>query len=157
MARVFICLGSNLSRREENVAKALDLLFEKVRMISKSSLYETKPVGYSPQPDFLNAVAEMETELSPQELLLFLLKIEQQLGRKRSIKNGPRVIDLDLLFYEDKIVNETTLVIPHPRLHERAFVLEPLCEIAPTLMHPILQKSVQQLWKEWRDQFRAKQ
>ena len=109
-----------------------------ITLLAVSSLYRTAPVGYLDQDWFLNAAVCIETSLSPRDLLAELLAIERQLGRVRTVRNGPRSIDLDILLWEDLIVREDDLVIPHPRLHERLFVLEPLAEIAPNMLHPVL-------------------
>lgn len=147
MVKVYIGLGSNLGDKGENLKKAVDLLKEKCKILKSSSLYETEPVGYKEQGWFLNCAIEIKTNLNPQELLEFLLLIEKRLGRVRAIKNGPRTIDLDILFYDNKIINENNLIVPHPRLHERAFVLEPLNEICPNFVHPVLKKSINKLYK----------
>ena len=147
MPQVFIALGSNLSDRLKSLERAQDL----IRKISKifgfrvSPVYETDPVGGPKQRKYLNAVVEFETDLSPQELLTKLLEIETQLGRKRSVKNAPRTIDLDLLFYGDQIIHEPGLTVPHPRLHERWFVLKPLSDLAPEWVHPTMKKTVKEL------------
>lgn len=139
MTRAYIGLGSNLGDREATIRRALALLAaaEGVELVAVSSLRETEPVGFAPQPRFLNGAAAVETDLSPRELLERLLAIERALGRVRSgPRFGPRRIDLDLLVYGDAQVEEPGLSVPHPRLHERRFVLEPLRELAPDLVVP---------------------
>ena len=143
MAIAYLSLGSNLGDREGCIRKALALLKEKCKMLKTSSLYETEPVGYKDQPLFLNCAVKAETSMGPQELLAFLQSVEKRLGRGTS--NGPRVIDLDLLFYNNMVLNEENLAIPHPRAHERRFVLEPLKEIEPGFVHPVLAKTVEEL------------
>jgi len=145
MVRVFIGVGSNLGNRQENIDNALSLLAPRCKIIKKSSIYETEPVGYEKQGKFLNLVVIVGTELKALEMLDFLLDIEKKLGRVRGIKNGPRTIDLDILFYGDDIIESKDLIVPHPRLHERLFVLEPLNEIDNEKMHPVLKKSVKEL------------
>ncbi len=145
MAIAYLSLGSNLGDRETNISSALKILGQKVRISKVSSLYETEPVGYKDQPWFLNCVCSVETELSPQALLKFAKAIERKMGRKRTIRFGPRVIDIDILFYDGLILDSSDLVIPHPRLAERAFVLVPLKEIAPGLMHPLLGLTVEEI------------
>jgi len=137
MATSYLSLGSNLGDREANIASALKMLGQETQILKVSSLYETEPVGYKDQPWFLNCVCAMETELSPQALLKFAKAIERNLGRERTIRFGPRAIDIDILFYDGLILDSSDLVIPHPRLAERAFVLVPLKEIAPNLVHPL--------------------
>jgi 2-amino-4-hydroxy-6-hydroxymethyldihydropteridine diphosphokinase len=140
MPRIFVGLGSNLGDREENLDRALDLLNGYApRLVFCSSFYETEPVGVTDQPKFLNAVAEVRSDnLSPRELLDRLLEIERELGRDRTTEErwGPRTIDLDLLLYGDEVIDEPGLTVPHPRLAERRFVLEPLHELAPELVLP---------------------
>ncbi|AJG40763.1 2-amino-4-hydroxy-6-hydroxymethyldihydropteridine pyrophosphokinase [Thermotoga sp. RQ7] len=146
MAKVVIALGSNLGDREMNLKTAIVKMKERGMYIEKlSSFVETEPYGYTDQPKFLNAVCLVETDLSPRTLLNTLLEIEREMGRVRTVKWGPRVIDLDIVFYENLIVNEEGLIIPHPDAHNRLFVLEPLSEIAPDLVHPVLKKTVQEL------------
>jgi len=141
-----IALGSNLGDREMNLKTAIVKMKGRCMYIEKlSSFVETEPYGYTDQPKFLNAVCLVETDLSPRTLLNTLLEIEREMGRVRTVKWGPRVIDLDIVFYEDLIVNEEGLIIPHPDAHNRLFVLEPLSEIAPDLVHPVLKKTVQEL------------
>lgn len=140
MARAFIGMGSNLGEPEELIRAALELLDaeEGIEVLKVSSLRETDPVGYEDQPRFLNGAAELETEFPPRQLLERLLEIERRLGRVRSEgpRFGPRTIDLDLLLYGEEIVEEPGLTLPHPRLHERRFALEPLAELDPALEVP---------------------
>ncbi len=137
-ARVFIALGANIVRPAEQIRQATALLaaLPQIRLVRTSSLYASAPVGYADQPDFINAVAEISTTLPPRRLLEAMQAIENELGRERSIPNGPRTIDLDLILYGDQTVAEHGLRVPHPRMHERAFVLVPLCEIDPELNIP---------------------
>jgi 2-amino-4-hydroxy-6-hydroxymethyldihydropteridine diphosphokinase len=128
--RIYLGLGSNLGDRLLNLTRAVDELGERrVRTINSSRVYETEPVGGPPQPPYLNAVIEVETDLEPRELLRAGLDVETELGRVRGERWGPRVIDIDLLTYGDRDVFEPDLVVPHPRMHERAFVLVPLLEL----------------------------
>lgn len=147
MSIVFIGLGSNIGNRDLNIEMALEKLQKKgVKILCYSSFYATKPYGYTDQPEFLNGVAEITTDLTPRCLLNLLLDIESELGRKRRIKWGPRIIDLDILFYDDLVIDEKGLTIPHPDLHNRRFVLEPLNEIDPEFIHPVLGKTVKELY-----------
>jgi 2-amino-4-hydroxy-6-hydroxymethyldihydropteridine diphosphokinase len=140
VAKAFVGIGSNLGEPERQIAAALELLRAEdgIEVVAVSSLRETEPVGYRDQPNFLNGAAALETELSPRELLERLLAIERRLGRKRATgpRFGPRTIDLDLLVYGDEVVNEPGLTVPHPRLAERRFALEPLAELDPLLEIP---------------------
>ena len=137
MPRAYIGLGSNLGDREATLQHALRLLGERVEIVAVSSFRETEPWGYVDQPPFLNAAAAVETELSPRGLLDALLEVESALGRTRDgLRYGPRTIDLDLLLYEDDVVSEPGLTVPHPWLHERRFALEPLAELEPELSVP---------------------
>lgn len=146
MANVLIGIGSNIGERKENIGKAISLLKEKCRILKMSPLYETEPIGYRYQEWFLNCAIKVKTSLKPQELLDFLQSIEKRLGRVRTIKNGPRTVDLDMLFYGKKIINESNLIVPHPRLHKRLFVLKPLKDICPDFVHPILKKNIKGLY-----------
>jgi len=140
--QVYLGLGANLGDRQQNLARALHLIHSFAVIQQQSSIYETKPVGYLDQPDFLNLVCYATTELSPSALLQSAKQIEKQLGRQASFRNAPRVIDIDILLYDDLVLESPELTIPHPRLAERAFVLVPLAEIAPVLTHPILKLSI---------------
>lgn len=147
MSIVFIGLGSNMGNKTANMEKAV-LELGKVpgnKVLAVSSFYKTEPVGGIEQNWFVNAVAELETTLSPGELLNTLLDIEKSLGRIRGVKWGPRVIDLDILLYDNLVMDEEGLSIPHPYLHERGFVLVPLVEIAPKVMHPKFKKCMSEL------------
>ena len=131
--RAFIALGSNLAEPEQQVSQAFAALAQlpQTRLLARSSLYRSAPVGYAEQADFINAVAHIETGLAPHDLLQSLLGIERTFGRVRDFRNAPRTLDLDLLLYADLMFHEPGLTLPHPRMHERAFVLLPLVEIAP--------------------------
>jgi 2-amino-4-hydroxy-6-hydroxymethyldihydropteridine diphosphokinase len=136
--RAFVALGSNLENPEQQVRRALAELdtLPQTRVTARSALYRTAPVGYDNQPDFVNAAAEIETGLAPLALLHALLALETAHGRERPFPNAPRVLDLDLLFYDDLVMDEPELTLPHPRLHERGFVLFPLADLAPGLTVP---------------------
>ena len=138
MARAFVGLGSNLANPEKQLEAALVAinLLPKTSVVRHSSLYSSAPVGYLDQPDFVNAVAELETQLSPRELLAALLALELEFGRTREFLNAPRTLDLDVLLYDDLQQHEPGLTIPHAQMHLRAFVLQPLLEIAPTVSIP---------------------
>lgn len=135
MHQAFIALGSNLQNPQAQVKRALQTIANtaNIKLIKASSLYKTAPVGYDNQPDFINAVAEIETTLSPLELLHILLAIETAHGRERPFPNAPRVLDLDVLLYENTVINTPELTLPHPRMHLRGFVMLPLAEIAPKI------------------------
>lgn len=135
MAKGFIGVGSNLGDRINNIQNALKLLKkEKIRILKQSTFIETKPVGGPKQGKFLNGVLEIETKLEPIKLLKTLKAIEKKLGRSKAVKNCPRIIDLDILLYEDKVIKSAKLTIPHPKMHERSFVIKPLKEIAPEIV-----------------------
>jgi len=145
MAQAYIALGSNIGDPVANLTRALAQLAQLGMVSAVSSYYDTAPVGYDDQPRFVNAACLLETALSPQDLLIALKRIEGRLGRTAAVRNGPRVIDLDILLYDDLVLRTAPLEIPHPRLHERAFVLRPLEEIAPYMRHPLLNQTVRQL------------
>jgi len=134
----FISLGSNLDDPQDQVLRALQALggLPQTRVLARSSLYRSAPVGYLEQPDFINAVAKLETALSPRALLDALLELERECGRTREFRNAPRTLDLDVLLYDDSRCHEHGLTIPHPQMHLRAFVLRPLLEIAPDCVIP---------------------
>ena len=140
--KAYLGVGTNMGHKQANVDEAIKLINAsgntKVTKISK--MYETKPVGYLEQDDFLNCALEINTLLSPKELVRFLLEVEKGLKRERVIKWGPRTIDLDVLLYDNIISEDEEIIIPHPRMHERLFVMEPLCDIAANVIHPILMK-----------------
>ena len=144
-ATAYLGLGSNLGDRERNLALALSLLSERVEVGRVSSVYETEPVGYQEQPLFLNMVCRVTTRLSARQLMRLIITVEKSMGRVRSFRNAARIIDIDILFSDDAVVKTRHLTIPHPRLAERAFVLTPLDEIAPDLIHPELDKSIAEL------------
>jgi len=145
MATAYIGLGSNLGDRLATLRAAVQRLETLGRITGVSSLYETEPVGYVEQPRFLNAVVALETAQAPITLLRSLLDIERDLGRTRSFADAPRTLDLDLLLVDDEILDTAELTLPHPRLHERAFVLVPLAELAPQMVHPGAGQTTQQL------------
>ncbi len=145
--KAYIGLGSNMGDKNNNIKQALEYIEKQrgIKITKCSSLINTKPWGYMEQDDFINAVIEVSTFLEPEELLEVLLEIEKILGRERTIKWGPRSIDLDILMYDQFITHEDNLIIPHPRMHEREFVLKSLVEIAPHLIHPVLKRSMSDL------------
>jgi 2-amino-4-hydroxy-6-hydroxymethyldihydropteridine diphosphokinase len=159
MARVFLSLGSNFTNRSEKIQRAINLLnHNHIKITRVSPIYQTEPAGFISifgiglpfghnQPDFLNCVVEAFTDFEPEELMFIIIKIEKALGRKRvpSIRNLPRTIDIDILFYDDRVISTPFLVIPHPKLKDRAFVLVPLCDLAPDFIHPVLNKTIREL------------
>tara|TARA_Y100000588_G_scaffold292634_1_gene312044 strand:+ start:2005 stop:2499 length:495 start_codon:yes stop_codon:yes gene_type:complete len=148
--KALIGIGSNLGSPAENCRKAVASLCEseEINVIKQSSLYESEPIGKKNQPWFVNTVIEIQTSLSPERLLKKLLNIEQQFGRTRNEKWGPRIIDLDILDYDGRIINSESLTLPHPEMLNRRFVLEPLSEISGSIIHPVQNKSIQSLLNE---------
>ena len=149
-------MGGNLGDRLENFSLATNALKKFMIIISESLVYETAAWGIINQPSFLNKVLFVETELSAFELLQALLEIEEHIGRKRLVKFGPRLIDIDILFFNDEIVESEKLIIPHPEIQNRRFALIPMNEVAPTLKHPVLKKSINQLLQDCPDQLDVK-
>jgi 2-amino-4-hydroxy-6-hydroxymethyldihydropteridine diphosphokinase len=142
---VYLALGTNLGHRLENLQAAVDALAPEVIVSAESKIYETPAWGYEDQPAFLNMAIKAETDLEPEPLLKYLKALEVRLGRAQSFRWGPRLIDMDILFYDDLVVDTQSVVLPHPRLQERAFVLVPLADIAPDFIHPVLKKTIKEL------------
>jgi 2-amino-4-hydroxy-6-hydroxymethyldihydropteridine diphosphokinase len=142
---VYLALGSNLGVRSVNLKNAINNLTPQMNVKAKSHVYETAPWGFADQPALLNQVVKAETYLEPEALLQHLKRLESVMGRVPSFQNGPRLIDIDILFFDDLVLNSPIVQIQHPRLHERAFVLMPMNDLAPELVHPILQKSIGEL------------
>lgn len=152
MFQVYLLLGANLGDRFDQIRSAFQEIEKQVgRVIRYSSLYETAAWGVEDEPNYLNQVLLVETTLKPLDVLKRINKVEKQLGRVRNLKWESRLIDIDILFYEDLLINSPELIIPHPYLHLRKFTLIPLHEIAPDLIHPVLKKSTQELLKELKD------
>lgn len=141
---VYLSLGTNMGDKKKNLLEAIERIgkLENTKVTVQSTILETEPFGYTEQDMFLNACIEIKTLFTPQELLEKLLNIELEMGRVRTIKWGPRIIDIDILFFDDEIIQDKNLAVPHPWISERMFVLEPLCEIAPNLIHPLERKPV---------------
>jgi len=150
--KVYLSIGGNLGKRKANLAKAVFLIEQQIgAIVALSHLYETKAWGVENQPDFLNQALIVNTSFSPEKVLAYALSIETKMGRKREQKWYTRLIDIDLLFFEQAIINTEDLTLPHPYLAERNFVLTPLAQIAPDFIHPILKKSIKDLLKDCRD------
>ena len=151
--KVYLSLGSNMGDKRENLLEAIkrDGELENTEVVKSSTILETEPFGYIEQDNFLNACLEVKTLLTPQEFLSSILKIELDMGRVREIKWGPRVIDIDILFYDAEIIQEDNLAVPHPWICEREFVLEPLSEIAPNYVHPLERKTIMMLARKLKE------
>ena len=145
MQIIFLALGSNIENRKQHLETAITLLREKVHDITVASFYETKPRYFEDQQNFLNTVLRGFTDLEPRELLQFTKTVQQEVGRVERFRNGPREIDIDILFYDHKVYKDEELEIPHPRLQERDFVLQPFADINPDFLHPVLKKTIKEL------------
>lgn len=145
LAQVYLSLGSNVGDREAQLRDAEARLSAVGRIVKVSSFYETEPVEFTEQPWFLNCAVEMETAERSQQLMAAILRIEQEMGRRRLQQKGPRLIDIDILLFGDEVVSSDDLTIPHPAMHQRRFVLEPLAEIAPEVVHPVFKKTIREL------------
>lgn len=146
---VYISFGSNIGDREKAIEEALDLIDQNQMKITKrSDIYETEPYGYTDQPVFLNGAVEVETKLTCREVLERLLSIEKEVGRVRKFKWGPRLIDLDIIFFNDEIYDEEDLKVPHTDMQNRDFVLKPLNELCPDFIHPVLKKTIKELLED---------
>jgi len=142
---VYLALGSNLGNRAANLKETITSLPPQMEVKAKSKVYETPPWGHTEQEKFYNQVLKAKTYLEPEQLLKHLKRLEVALGRVASFRNGPRLIDIDILFYDDLVFESPLLTIPHPRVHERGFVLLPMMDIAPDFMHPVKQRSIRDL------------
>jgi len=149
--KVFLGLSTNIGKKAENLKTALSEIEDFAKVEKISSFYKTPPYGYKDQDDFLNIAAKISTELTAIELIVKLQEIEHKMGRVREIKNGPRVIDIDILLYNNEIIKHPNLKVPHPEMHKRNFVLAPLAEIAAETKHPILNTAIQTLQKELKN------
>lgn len=148
MLEVFLGLGSNIGNKEENINNSLKFISELYTVKKISHLYLTEPIGNVKQDWFLNCVVEIQTDVDPKKLLSSVKSIERKLGRRKIVKNGPRIIDIDILFYGDCVLKTKSLVIPHPSIQERLFVLQPMMDINPNLVHPVFKKSIHQLYHD---------
>lgn len=153
MNHVYLLTGGNIGDRLLNLQTAIDFIQKQVGQVLKQSLiYETAAWGLTEQPSFLNQVLSVQSQLEPEDLLTTILLIEQQLGRTRHIRMGPRTIDIDILFYNSQVISTSRLTVPHPEIATRRFVLTPLNEIAPAFVHPVLGKTVEQLLQDCPDE-----
>jgi 2-amino-4-hydroxy-6-hydroxymethyldihydropteridine diphosphokinase len=146
MARAYLSLGSNVGGREARLREAQARLSMAGRVVKFSSFYETEPVEVTEQPWFVNCAVELKTTETPEHLMATILQIEKEMGRHRTQEKGPRLIDIDILLFDNEIIETENLTIPHPAMHQRRFVLEPLMEIAPDVVHPVLNQTVRQLF-----------
>ncbi|MDE3181818.1 MAG: 2-amino-4-hydroxy-6-hydroxymethyldihydropteridine diphosphokinase [Bacteroidota bacterium] len=156
MNQLFLITGGNIGDRKKNLENAAALIYDRIGTVVKSSkIYETEAWGLTDQPAFYNQVHVVESNFSAKEVLSNILQIEEEMGRKRTIKNAARIIDIDILFFNEEIVNEQNLVIPHPQISNRRFVLLPLSELVPQMIHPVFKKSIHQLLLQTKDQLKV--
>ena len=156
MNKVFLITGGNIGNRKKNLKTAAALIGKQTGKIIKSSkIYETDAWGITDQPSFYNQIHILESKLSAQEIIHTILEIEEKMGRIRTIKNAARIIDIDILFFNDEIINEPDLIIPHTEISNRRFVLMPLNELAPEMIHPVSKKSIQELLSTCKDELNA--
>lgn len=156
MNKIFLITGGNIGDRKKNLETAAALIQSEIgTVVRRSAIYETEAWGFTDQPAFFNQVLEIETTYSAREVLNAILKIEEDMGRKRTFKNAARIIDIDILFFNDEIIDEQDLIVPHPEISNRRFVLEPLNEIAPQMIHPVLKKVMKKLLSESKDQLKV--
>jgi 2-amino-4-hydroxy-6-hydroxymethyldihydropteridine diphosphokinase len=148
MAVVYLALGSNVGIGNQQLNKAITLLEERLSNVKQAPHYASKAVGYTKQPDFINTVIQAETDLSPQDLLEFTQNVEETIGRIRRFRWGPREIDIDIIFYDNQVVNSPTLIFPHPRFSERDFVLRPLHDLNPEMVDPLSHKTIRELYEQ---------
>ena len=154
MNTAFLLTGGNLGDRLQNLQQAYNLIEKNCgHIIESSSIYKTAAWGFTEQPDFFNQALQLKTELTAEKLMQTLLNVEEIMGRKREIKMGPRIIDIDILLINDFVINSSLITIPHPRLAERRFALTPLAEIAPDVIHPVLHTSISELLATCKDDF----
>jgi 2-amino-4-hydroxy-6-hydroxymethyldihydropteridine diphosphokinase len=146
MNTAYFLVGGNIGNRENNISLAINLINQNIgKIVRKSSMYQTAPWGNKEQPDFLNQVLQIKTKLNAGQCMEQILIIENKIGRVRTIKNAPRAIDIDILFYNDEVINSPNLTVPHPQIEKRRFVLIPMNELSPNFMHPVLHKSINYL------------
>ena len=157
MNNTYLLLGSNMGNSTELLSKAIEQIENKIGpLLLSSNLYATAAWGNTSQPDFLNQVIKIATHLAAAETLAIILSIEKNMGRIRTTKNAPRIIDIDILFFNNEIINQSDLIVPHPEIQNRRFVLTPLQEIAPQMIHPVLNKTIEQLLSQCPDQLAVK-
>ena len=156
MNKIFLIVGGNLGNRKKNLQTAATFIDEQIGAIIQSSkIYETEPWGLTDQPAFYNQVHLVKSKLNAQTIIDTILKIEEKMGRVRTIKNAARIIDIDILFFNEEIINEPNLVVPHREIPNRRFVLMPLNEIAPLMIHPVLKKNISELLSTCKDQLKV--